>query len=153
MSGNSADAGGGLENKGTTMLAGCTVSGNTATADGLVSLLGGGGLDNNGGLSLVNCTVSGNTTKYRAGGGLSNRGTLSLVNCTVSGNIGNFDAVGYSVGGLFFSQSYGGAADADQHDRRRQLTRRCRGRAKPRQREQPGRRRRAYDRDQQREPG
>ena len=109
VSGNSANAGGGLENKGTTMLAGCTVSGNTATADGLEDLLGGGGLDNNGGLSLVNCTVSGNTTRYLAGGGLSNRGTLSLVNCTVSGNIGNFDAVGYSVGGLFFSQSYGGA--------------------------------------------
>jgi CSLREA domain-containing protein len=82
--GGNAAIGGGLYNEGTTTLADCTVSGNSAS-------YGGGGVSNYGSLALTNCTVSGNSTS-RSGGGVSTgssyyRGAITtLTNCTVSGN-------------------------------------------------------------------
>ena len=77
-------SGGGLQasSGSTTMLTGCTVSGNSVGFNG-------GALANYGAsITLTNCTLSGNTSGSTGGGvGASNLGgTTTLTDCTVSGN-------------------------------------------------------------------
>ena len=80
LANGSADHGGAIVNLGTLVMAGCALSGNTAT-NGY-----GGGIDNYGTLSLTNCTIAGNSATRGNGGGIANVGTLTLTNCTISGN-------------------------------------------------------------------
>jgi hypothetical protein len=83
--------GGGLENRGTTKLYGCTVSGNTAALGVTVSTAAnpfgrGGGLYNQvGTLAAYNCTIANNTAQG-GGGGVANRGTATLINDTIAFN-------------------------------------------------------------------
>jgi Chlamydia polymorphic membrane protein (Chlamydia_PMP) repeat len=92
VSGNSAVAGGGINNlsNSSVVLRDSTVSGNTADA--------GGGIFNavDGYLTLSNSTVSGNTADY--GGGIynPNAGTMTLKDSTVSGN-----TAGSEGGGIY----------------------------------------------------
>jgi predicted outer membrane repeat protein len=88
ITGGNASSGGGVQNLGTLTLTNCTVSGNSASANG-------SGLNNDGSLALINCTVSGNSASA-SGGGLSNQGTLTLINCTVSGNSASASGGGLS---------------------------------------------------------
>ena len=114
ISGNSANFGGGIENRsvlnmvnsivseniaefdgggvdnffGNATLTNSTVSGNSATSDG-------GGISNEGTLTLAHSTISGNTATSE-GGGIWNEGTLTLMDSTVSGNIA---AEGFGDGG------------------------------------------------------
>jgi CSLREA domain-containing protein len=82
LSGNSANSGGAIFNRGDARLNSCTLSGNSASSFG-------GGLDNffQGVATLTNCTLAGNSAKVD-GGGLSNDifTTVTLTNCTLSGN-------------------------------------------------------------------
>ena len=69
------DRGGGLYNRGISMLTGCTISGNE----------GGGVESDQGSMTLTDCTISGNE-----GGGVGNtQSTMTLTDCTVSGNTGS----------------------------------------------------------------
>ena len=100
ISGNSAEAGGGIENNGATLtLDKCTLSGNSVeTAERNTSRLsrkgnaihGGGGILNHSDstVTLINCTLSGNSALDSMGGALlcEENGTLVLTNCTISGN-------------------------------------------------------------------
>ena len=84
ISGNSANEGGGVYNKGgTANLMACTLSGNSAKLGGGVSTAGVKG----GTTTLTNCTVSGNSAGSR-GGGLYNRyyDSTTLGNTIVAGN-------------------------------------------------------------------
>jgi len=85
VSGNKADWGGGIFNRGTVTLTNSTVSGNEA------SELGGGIYNAFNTLNLTNSTVSGNT-----GDGIANRSgaTATLTNSTVFGNTQNGDGGG-----------------------------------------------------------
>ncbi len=77
-------SGAGLANYGTTTLAGCTLSGNSA-----YDVAGAAGVFNSGAanLTMTDCTVSGN---FGSGtGGLANDGTANLTDCTLSGNFGS----------------------------------------------------------------
>ena len=79
---------------GTLSLTNCTVSGNTATAQG------GGLLNSAGGATLINCTVSANSAT--TGGGVSSSGagaTLALSNTIVAGQISGGDVDGSFTGG------------------------------------------------------
>jgi CSLREA domain-containing protein len=100
----SAFIGGGVNNNGSLALTNCTITGNSATSNGILGVgTGGGGLNNTGSLSMTNCTVSGNSAY--AGCGVANGGTATLTNCTVSGNSstgnGPFGGGLASGGGLF----------------------------------------------------
>jgi hypothetical protein len=84
VSGNSADIGGGISSSGTATLRDCTVSGNRA---GLWHPYGGGGILVSGGtLTLDNCTVSNNVDTVIAAGVLVYGGALTVFNSTVTGN-------------------------------------------------------------------
>jgi hypothetical protein len=76
--------GGGIYNRGTTRVIGCTVSGNVADGDG------GGIYHRAGALTLTDCVISGNQAGAR-GGGISidspPAATLEMIGCTVSGNV------------------------------------------------------------------
>ena len=88
ISNGSSGSGGGITNRGTLTLTGCTISGNTAS-------VAGGGVQNDGSnstatLNLINSTVSGNTASS-FGAGIMNEGfqgsaTLNIINSTISGN-------------------------------------------------------------------
>jgi hypothetical protein len=88
ISNGSSGSGGGIRNRGTLTLTGCTISGNTAS-------VAGGGVQNDGSnstatLNLINSTVSGNTASS-FGAGIMNEGfqgsaTLNIINSTISGN-------------------------------------------------------------------
>jgi hypothetical protein len=96
LNGQRRAAGGGLFNRGTLSMTGCTVSGNTAEPRpiGFDAQYGfGGGLENDGSATLTSCTFSGNAATEGQGGGVDNGGaaltgaaTLTLTNCTISGN-------------------------------------------------------------------
>lgn len=76
-----ASFGGAVANRGTFVLTGSTISGNTAAA--------GGGITNYGGTATVaTSTISGNTTTIGYGGGVLNyvNGTMTMTNCTISDN-------------------------------------------------------------------
>ena len=77
LSGNSADASGGIDNSGTMTLTNCTVSGNRSTRT-----YGGGigGIDNSGTMSITACTVAGNTVAESSGiGGVIDRGKMTTL--------------------------------------------------------------------------
>lgn len=86
--------GGGIENRGTLVLMGSTVSGNTADI--------GAGITTTGRATLIDSTISGNriTGVYSYGGaGILAAGTTTIDNCTVSGNRGDLGSGLYLVGG------------------------------------------------------
>ena len=125
---------------GTTTLTDCTVSGNSADYAAAACATPAR-------LTLTDCTVSGNSVRSgRGGGGLYNHGgTLTLTNCTVSGNLGHrrrpawpqqwhLTLTNCTVSGNSGTRCgrlgrYGSSTTTlDQHDRRRQLGERLRGR-------------------------
>lgn len=92
--------GGGILNKGTLVLDGCTIANNAAGI--------GGGIENDfrSTLTLNNCTLSGNTAGL--GGGFENGvfSTMTLNNCTVSGNTADNAGGGiYNLGTLTLNDS------------------------------------------------
>jgi hypothetical protein len=74
--------GGGVLNRGTLTLSGCTVTGNRADPDSTFG--GGGGVANFGTMTMSGCTVTGNSAYY--GGGVYNTGTLTVLGSTVTQN-------------------------------------------------------------------
>jgi predicted outer membrane repeat protein len=107
VSGNQADDGAGIENRGTITLTDVEISDNTSTDLGTgkggglhnwkVAMLNnvtvndnsagvGGGIYSEGDLTLTNVTVSGNTAAAAEGGGIYNDDTLTLKNTTISNN-------------------------------------------------------------------
>jgi hypothetical protein len=130
ISGNSAGAGGGINNYGTLTMIDSTVSGNSAKSDGggiynqppaTLTLTGstvsgndaaniGGGVFNGGKLTLTVSTFSGNHANANGasgGGGIYNNGTLTATNSTVSGNSAVWAAGGIAnaVGTLTLNDS------------------------------------------------
>jgi hypothetical protein len=108
LSGNSANAGGGIANEpaGTLTVSNCTLSGNSATSrtgSGQGNGIGGGIL-NYGTLIASYCTLSGNsaTGEGADGGGITNDGGNSTVsNCTLSSNSTTGDGGGiFNLGGI-----------------------------------------------------
>ncbi len=87
ISGNSARFGGGVYNFSRMSLTNCSVSGNSAGADG-------GSIFNRRLINLTTCTISGNTA-VNNGGGVFNRSRTYLTNCIVTENSAA------SGGGLF----------------------------------------------------
>jgi hypothetical protein len=94
-----AAQGGGIFNvsSGVIAISNCAITGNTATAAGLVGGVAEGGAiySGSGTLAMTNCTISGNTATSASGtlseahgGAIFNEetGKLSLNNCTISGN-------------------------------------------------------------------
>src|SRR5207249_1847260 len=81
LSGNVADAGGGIANgTGTVNVTNSTLSGNHAGFDG------GGIANGTGTVNVTNSTLSGNSSRS-SGGGITNfNGALNVINSTVSGN-------------------------------------------------------------------
>ncbi len=90
--------GGGINNAGTLAVNDCTLSGNTATADGN-GIGGGGGIENTGTLSVTNSTLSYNSATAGFGGGIDNNGTATVTYSTLSGNSAG------SGGGIYNSDS------------------------------------------------
>jgi hypothetical protein len=92
VSGNTATLGGaGIVNFGTLTIASSTLSNNSAIGGGMVGSGTGGAIDNSGSLEISNSTISGNFAKYD-GGGIYNRNsgsaTLIVRNSTLNGNRG-----------------------------------------------------------------
>ncbi|ACB51890.1 hypothetical protein cce_2542 [Crocosphaera subtropica ATCC 51142] len=81
--------GGGINNRGTTIIRNSTILGNTAS---LVDF--GGGISNQGTLNISNSTISGNTTAFNENGGIFNRGVATIANSTFSGNTGGIENFG-----------------------------------------------------------
>ncbi len=82
ITGNHANAGGGIFNSGTLLLKSTTISSNSAGHTG-------GGLDNALNATLENVTISGNTIPQSpdaSGGGVFSDGPLYLLNTTIAGN-------------------------------------------------------------------
>ncbi len=80
ITGNYGASGGSILNFGSLTLTHSTVSGNTATQDG-------GGIENvtGGTLQVIDSVISGNTASGK-GGGIHNEGTLTIADSTLSGN-------------------------------------------------------------------
>jgi hypothetical protein len=87
---NADISGGGILNSGTLSLAGCTLTGNSASWRGPSFLIpGGGGVYSSGVLTVTNCTITGNSATGRFGGfggGIASTGTLTVVNSTIAAN-------------------------------------------------------------------
>ena len=84
--------GGGIYNNGTLMVAGSTVSGNSAGI--------GGGIYNNGTLTASRSTVSGNSTAVvsgGSGGGIYNHATLTLTDSTICDNFASTLGIGGGI--------------------------------------------------------
>ena len=85
IDGNNALYGGGLCNRGTMYMEGCTISDNLA-------YFYGGGIRNEGTLTMTECTVDGNDCSNESilpvydGGGIYNHGTLNINGCNITGN-------------------------------------------------------------------
>ena len=85
INGNNALYGGGLCNRGTMYMEGCTISDNLA-------YFYGGGIRNEGTLTMTECTVDGNDCSNESilpvydGGGIYNHGTLNINGCNITGN-------------------------------------------------------------------
>jgi predicted outer membrane repeat protein len=121
-----ASQGGGILNKGTLTVEGCTIANNSAPSGqgggilnkGTLTLTdstvannqsaSGGGMDNSprATASLTNCTVADNSAR-RTGGGIASRGKVTLVNCTVAANSAK------SGGGVFHEGASGPLILAD----------------------------------------
>ena len=91
--------GGGIRNRGSLTVNGCTLSGNFAYE--------GGGIFNDPGATLTvsGCTLSGNFA-YE-GGGIFNRGQATVANCTLSGNSGRSGDMATGYGGGVYNDSVG----------------------------------------------
>ena len=85
IDGNNSLYGGGLCNRGTLNMEGCTISDNLA-------YLFGGGIRNEGTLTMTDCTVADNECFNESilaaydGGGIYNHGTLNINGCNITGN-------------------------------------------------------------------
>jgi hypothetical protein len=100
ITGGNADSGGGINNKGTLMLATSAVSGNLAGGSG-------GGIFNGGTLRVWRSTISANTADEGGGGGVFNRGTFrgsesnaAFTNSTISRNSAEVSGGGISNAGV-----------------------------------------------------
>ncbi len=87
-SNNSALSSGGIDNAGTLMILGATISGNKATS----SNGAGGGIGSAGTLTLMNATLTGNSAF--AGGGIYNAGLMTVTGSTIDDNTGTYIAGG-----------------------------------------------------------
>ena len=92
VSGNKANAGGGIENfAGTVTIRDSTIDGNSATSIGggiSTGGIGGGGPFVNASVSLVRSTVSNNSSVSQGAGINLGTGKLDVIESTVSGNVG-----------------------------------------------------------------
>ena len=92
VSGNKANAGGGIENfAGTVTIRDSTIDGNSATSIGggiSTGGIGGGGPFVNASVSLVRSTVSNNSSVSQGAGINLGTGKLNVIDSTVSGNVG-----------------------------------------------------------------
>ncbi len=91
-----APAGGGVSNRGTLEVAGCTITGNTASEAG-------GGIYNRGTITIADSTISGNsaTGTFAYGGGISNEyGALTIVRSVIAGNVAADQGGGLSNDGF-----------------------------------------------------
>lgn len=119
VSGNSANAGGGIFNDGSS--GGATLIILNSTVNGNWNLNGlGGGILNSGAfggsarLIINNSTISGNSSEF-GGGGIANFGrsgsvSLEIINSTLIGNSGGQGAPGLGGGGIYNDGSDGGIA-------------------------------------------
>jgi len=83
IAGNTSFGGGGIYGNATVI--DCTISGNSATANGSDSDLGvGGGVD--GGGEFINCTITGNSAPYGGGVDVGSGIAAQFTNCTIVGN-------------------------------------------------------------------
>jgi predicted outer membrane repeat protein len=101
ITGNVADAGGGVYTSGDVTFTGTTIGGIGALAN--VSTVGGGGVFSYGTVTLRNSTVSGNTAGA-GGGGVYSSGTVIVENSTIGGAaVGAGNTSAGNGGGLFGS--------------------------------------------------
>ncbi len=91
--------GGGILNYGTLTVSGCTLSGNTATANAANGYydFGGAIFSNNGALTIIGSTLSSNTAVN--GGGISEFGAVTVIGCTFLNDIGTQVGGGLTVSG------------------------------------------------------
>jgi hypothetical protein len=115
--------GGGVLNRGTLTISGCTLSNNSvlsspdsATSGGAIynagvltvngctlsnnAALAGGGISNFGTATVSGCTLSGNSADLGSGSGIFNYGTLMVSGGTISFNSANAGIIGYG-GGIY----------------------------------------------------
>ena len=74
--------GGGIFNRGTTIITHCDVTGNATTS----AAGGGGGIASLGRLFLAGSTVADNSSSHGAGGGIFSTAAVTVINSTISGN-------------------------------------------------------------------
>ena len=111
---NSAVYGGGVENWGTATISGSTITGNTAFGCG-------GGMDNLGTATISGSTISGNSGKTAtgyatSGGGISNWGTATITGSTISGNSATWGGGVWNYGTAIIKKGdhiYSNIADSD----------------------------------------
>lgn len=85
--------GGAIFNKGTTIISGSTISGNSATSKG-------GGIYNQGVMTITDSDISGNTADSNGGGIFNAGGTMTIDGTTISGNTAGGRSAGvYAAGG------------------------------------------------------
>ena len=117
IGGNSAQAGGGINNDGTFGAATLTINNSTLSGNS-TGASGGGGIFNDGAfgsttLTVNNSTISGNSAgDFGGGAGIYNHGyqgsaTLTINNCTVSGN-----SAGQAGGGGIYNNNIGASGSA-----------------------------------------
>jgi hypothetical protein len=102
ISNNAAEDSAGLANNaGTMTITDSTISGNSATGDGVA----GGGIDNYTGstLTITRCTVSGNSAVYGSGIDSIDGATLTISDSTISANRAYDDGKNASLGGGIYS--------------------------------------------------
>jgi hypothetical protein len=84
VAGNTAYDAGGISNGGTATVRRSTISGNHVTGGRFYGF--GGGIRNGGKLTLANSTVSNNWGNVAQGGGVLSRGALTILDSTITGN-------------------------------------------------------------------
>jgi CSLREA domain-containing protein len=94
ITGNHGLDGGGVENRGSTIIENSTIAGNTAASGPW-----GGGIFNTGTLTINNTTISGNSADLSGGGIYNLDGHLVLNGVTLSGNSSTDEGGGLSHGG------------------------------------------------------
>jgi CSLREA domain-containing protein len=94
ITGNHGLDGGGVENRGSTIIENSTITGNTAASGPW-----GGGIFNTGTLTINNTTISGNSADLDGGGIYNLDGHLVLNRVTLSGNSSTYEGGGLSQGG------------------------------------------------------
>ena len=86
VTGNQANAGGGIDLRGTLQIDRSTISENVASDYGVTNAEGGGLNARNSSVTITNSTISGNVASVNSGGIYIQDGTLSMTNVTMSGN-------------------------------------------------------------------